>query len=376
MLWLSQCSFSAARGIVYFIGGYYETWNSCAQFRAGGQHGTERDPRLCFCSDTCSGGGTVSPTALSETNSTDGVYDSRVDGSHELRCTGGIFNDTIKDAIYVVNQNSAPTAKLNFTPPDGHSIVAWRVDMGEAWGYSDATNVKVQMLLNAAGLQCSEDNTELIFSCPGSITYKDADGDDATSPAFVADASLTPVLDITAADLSFEKGSIVLGSELSSGSGITVTPVYYSVTDGVKGSEAMESRPTTPGQYQIAVKLSVDGASATDKYLNRVKCGDVYYQVEPSQELTSETWRYRVVSKSVDLKVDENGEPMVPSGTSGANYANGVLTISSIMARWTAASSPVPSPTTALLKAACLSTNRRRPIPSNSPSPPALLSAV
>ena len=276
-------------------------------------------------------GGTVSPTALSETNSTDGVYDSRVDGSHELRCMGGIFTDTqnttYNDAIYVVNQNSAPAAKLKFTPPDGHSIVAWRIDMGTAaWGYNDATKPKIQMLLKAANLKCSADNTELTFTCPGSITYKDAEGKDVTSPAFVADASLTPVLNITAADLNFEKGTIVLGNELSSGSGITATLVYYSVTDGVKGSEAMTTRPTKPGQYQIAVKLSVQDAG-DNKYLNRVKCGNVYYQVDPSQELTSEKWRYRVVSSSVNLTVDENGEPVVPSGTAGVKYADGVLTI-------------------------------------------------
>ena len=239
---------------------------------------------------------------------------------------GGIFTDTqdtiYKNAIYVVNQNSAPAAKLKFTPPDGHSIVAWRIDMGTAWGYNDATNSKVQMLLKAANLKCSADNTELTFTCPGSITYGEK-----TYPAFVADASLTPVLNITAADLNFEKGTIVLGNELSSGSGITATLVYYSVTDGVKGSEAMTTRPTKPGQYQIAVRLSVDGASATDKYANRVKCGNVYYQVEPSQELTSEKWRYRVVSSSVNLTVDENGEPVVPSGTAGVSYADGVLTI-------------------------------------------------
>ena len=283
-------------------------------------------PVSAFAGTPVLGGGTVSPTALSETNSTDGVYSSRVDGSHELRCMGGIFTDTqnttYNDAIYVVNQNSAPTAKLKFTPPDGHSIVAWRIDMGTAWGYNDATNPKVQMLLKAANLKCSADNTELTFTCPGSITYGGE-----TYPAFVADASLTPVLNITAADLLFEKGTIVLGNELSSGSGITATLVYYSVTDGVKGSEAMTTRPTKPGQYQIAVRLSVDGASATDKYANRVKCGNVYYQVDPSQELTSEKWRYRVVSSSVNLTVDENGEPVVPSGTAGVSYANGVLTI-------------------------------------------------
>lgn len=222
----------------------------------------------------------------------------------------------------MVNQNSAPAAKLKFTPPDGHSIVAWRIDMGTAWGYNDATNPKVQMLLKAANLKCSADNTELTFTCPGSITYGGE-----TYPAFVADASLTPVLNITAADLLFEKGTIVLGNELSSGSGITATLVYYSVIDGVKGSEAMTTRPTKPGQYQIAVRLSVDGASATDKYANRVKCGNVYYQVDPSQELTSEKWRYRVVSSSVNLTVDANGEPVVPSGTAGVSYANGVLTI-------------------------------------------------
>ena len=289
-------------------------------------------PVSAFAETPVLGGGTVSPTALSETNSTDGVYSSRVDGSHELRCMGGIFTDTqntttYNDAIYVVNQNSAPAAKLKFTPPDGHSIVAWRIDMGTAWGYNDAINPKVQMLLKAANLKCSADNTELTFTCPGSITYKDAEGKDVTSPAFVADASLTPVLNITAADLLFEKGTIVLGNELSSGSGITATLVYYSVTDGVKGSEAMTTRPTKPGQYQIAVRLSVDGASATDKYANRVKCGNVYYQVDPSQELTSEKWRYRVVSSSVNLTVDENGEPVVPSGTAGVSYADGVLTI-------------------------------------------------
>ena len=238
---------------------------------------------------------------------------------------GGIFTDTqnttYNDAIYVVNQNSAPAAKLKFTPPDGHSIVAWRIDMGTAWGYNDATNPKVQMLLKAANLKCSADNTELTFTCPGSITYGGE-----TYPAFVADASLTPVLNITAADLLFEKGTIVLGNELSSGSGITATLVYYSVTDGVKGSEAMTTRPTKPGQYQIAVKLSVQNAG-DNKYLNRVKCGNVYYQVDPSQELTSEKWRYRVVSSSVNLTVDENGEPVVPSGTAGVSYANGVLTI-------------------------------------------------
>ena len=283
-------------------------------------------PVSAFAGTPVLGGGTVSPTALSETNSTDGVYSSRVDGSHELRCTGGIFTDTqnttYNDAIYVVNQNSAPAAKLKFTPPDGHSIVAWRIDMDTAWGYNDATNPKVQMLLKAANLKCSADNTELTFTCPGSITYGGE-----TYPAFVADASLTPVLNITAADLLFEKGTIVLGNELSSGSGITATLVYYSVTDGVKGSEAMTTRPTKPGQYQIAVRLSVDGASATDKYANRVKCGNVYYQVDPSQELTSEKWRYRVVSSSVNLTVDENGEPVVPSGTAGVSYADGVLTI-------------------------------------------------
>ena len=283
-------------------------------------------PVSAFAGTPVLGGGTVSPTALSETNSTDGVYSSRVDGSHELRCTGGIFTDTqnttYNDAIYVVNQNSAPAAKLKFTPPDGHSIVAWRIDMGTAWGYNDAINSKVQMLLKAANLKCSADNTELTFTCPGSITYGGE-----TYPAFVADASLTPVLNITAADLLFEKGTIVLGNELSSGSGITATLVYYSVTDGVKGSEAMTTRPTKPGQYQIAVRLSVDGASATDKYANRVKCGNVYYQVDPSQELTSEKWRYRVVSSSVNLTVDENGKPVVPSGTAGVSYADGVLTI-------------------------------------------------
>ena len=239
---------------------------------------------------------------------------------------GGIFTDTqnttYNDAIYVVNQNSAPAAKLKFTPPDGHSIVAWRIDMGTAWGYNDATNPKVQMLLKAANLKCSADNTELTFTCPGSITYGGE-----TYPAFVADASLTPVLNITAADLLFEKGTIVLGNELSSGSGITATLVYYSVTDGVKGSEAMTTRPTKPGQYQIAVRLSVDGASATDKYANRVKCGNVYYQVDPSQELTSEKWRYRVVSSSVNLTVDENGAPVIPENAKGVRYENNTLTI-------------------------------------------------
>ena len=222
----------------------------------------------------------------------------------------------------MVNQNSAPTAKLKFTPPDGHSIVAWRIDMGTAWGYNDATNPKVQMLLKAANLKCSADNTELTFTCPGSITYGGE-----TYPAFVADASLTPVLNITAADLLFEKGTVTLGNELSSGSGITATLVYYSVTDGVKGSEAMTTRPTKPGQYQIAVRLSVDGASATDKYANRVKCGNVYYQVDPSQELTSEKWRYRVVSSSVNLTVDENGAPVIPENAKGVRYENNTLTI-------------------------------------------------
>ena len=238
---------------------------------------------------------------------------------------GGIFTDTqnttYNDAIYVVNQNSAPAAKLKFTPPDGHSIVAWRIDMGTAWGYNDAINSKVQMLLKAANLKCSADNTELTFTCPGSITYGGE-----TYPAFVADASLTPVLNITAADLLFEKGTIVLGNELSSGSGITATLVYYSVTDGVKGSEAMTTRPTKPGQYQIAVKLSVQDAG-DNKYLNRVKCGNVYYQVDPSQELTSEKWRYRVVSSSVTLTVDENGAPVIPEGAKGVRYENNTLTI-------------------------------------------------
>lgn len=85
-------------------------------------------PVSAFAGTPVLGEGAVSPTALSETNSTDGVYSSRVDGSHELRCMGGIFtgtqNTTYNDAIYVVNQNSAPAAKLKFTPPDGHSIVA------------------------------------------------------------------------------------------------------------------------------------------------------------------------------------------------------------------------------------------------------------
>ena len=283
-------------------------------------------PVSAFAGTPVLGEGAVSPTALSETNSTDGVYSSRVDGSHELRCMGGIFTDTqdatYKNAIYVVNQNSAPAAKLKFTPPDGHSIVAWRIDMGTAWGYNDAINSKVQMLLKAANLKCSADNTELTFTCPGSITYGGE-----KYPAFVADASLTPVLNITAADLLFEKGTIVLGNELSSGSGITATLVYYSVTDGVKGSEAMTTRPTKPGQYQIAVRLSVDGASATDKYANRVKCGNVYYQVDPSQELTSEKWRYRVVSRSVNLTVDANGAPVIPAGAKGVRYENNTLTI-------------------------------------------------
>ena len=245
---------------------------------------------------------------------------------------GGIFTDTqnttYNDAIYVVNQNSAPAAKLKFTPPDGHSIVAWRIDMGTAaWGYNDATKPKIQMLLKAANLKCSADNTELTFTCPGSITYKDAEGKDVTSPAFVADASLTPVLNITAADLLFEKGTIVLGNELSSGSGITATLVYYSVTDGVKGSEAMTTRPTKPGQYQIAVRLSVDGASATDKYANRVKCGNVYYQVDPSQELTSENWRFQISTNTVTLTVDENGAPVIPADAKGVRYEGNTLTI-------------------------------------------------
>ena len=159
------------------------------------------------------------------------------------------------------------------------------------------------MLLKAANLKCSADNTELTFTCPGSITYGGE-----TYPAFVADASLTPVLNITAADLLFEKGTIVLGNELSSGSGITATLVYYSVTDGVKGSEAMTTRPAKPGQYQIAVKLSAQDAG-DNKYLNRVKCGNVYYQVDPSQELTSEKWRYRSEERRVGKECRSRWSP-------------------------------------------------------------------
>lgn len=41
-------------------------------------------PVSAFAGTPVLGEGAVSPTALSETNSTDGVYSSRVDGSHEL----------------------------------------------------------------------------------------------------------------------------------------------------------------------------------------------------------------------------------------------------------------------------------------------------
>lgn len=72
---LCYCYISAAfllhGGLFYFLQEvFYETKNSRAQFHAGGQHDAERNTRFRFCGDTCSGGGTVSPTALSETNST------------------------------------------------------------------------------------------------------------------------------------------------------------------------------------------------------------------------------------------------------------------------------------------------------------------
>ena len=213
----------------------------------------------------------------------------------------------IADKVYVANSTGAPHIEMVYTPADAsHKVLAWRLGMtvngNELSGFTDNTsNQYIQGMLTAAAFTPNSDNTQITFNCIS---------------AFSADAKLAPVLDVNASDLVYTaptkstQASVKVGSSLPThgnvGSVEIASTCYYEVKGGSVSGDALTEYPTVPGTYQVAVKLEAKGIVPDDVSSHRVEAGNVYHQIDPTNEITSENWRFELTPG-----VGENGKPTV-----------------------------------------------------------------
>ena len=273
-------------------------------------------------------------------NITGGVFAKEPQGAtgslYKLSAEGASFNG-MASPVYVANQTAVPQIEITYSANPAHKVIAWRFDIDNSikqHGNSDATDPRAAVLLAQANYTHSADNRTIRFDCVPSIKYNGY-----TMGALNADTVFSPVLDVLPSELTFhaatENGpaSVELGADMPADR-IDISCFYTNVAT----NEVSEEYPTEAGTYQISVILKAKGLSDELKnniYQNRVEWNGAYHQLSYANEstgntltsLTSENWRFQISTNTVNLTVDENGEPVVPSGTAGVSYADGVLTI-------------------------------------------------
>ena len=267
-----------------------------------------------------------------------GVYDTEQPGSILISARG--CSITSQDGViyypnscYVVNSHddqAIPRLTILYSVvsddmPKGHKVIAWRVSMpGKStpnYGYTDQGRISQLKQLAEVGYEESDNHKTVSFNCVRSVTYNGMALAAIDSPVY-----FNPVLNVTADDLTFDHAILSLGRSFSS-EAVTLHQKFIKVqpdgnVDFNDSSSILTEFPKEAGTYQAFATLS---SNFTDPRVPSWN-GERYYEIDAKQILTSNDWRF-TVNSDISLSVNENGQPVIPDGTTGVHYSGSTLTI-------------------------------------------------
>lgn len=267
-----------------------------------------------------------------------GVYDTEQPGSILISARGCSIKsqDDVSyrsNSCYVVNSHddqAIPRLTILYgvitaDMPKGHKVIAWRVSMPgkstPSYGYTDQGQISQLKQLAEVGYEESDDHQIVSFNCVRSVTYNGVALAAIDSPVY-----FNPVLNVTADDLTFDHALLSLGLSLSS-EAVTLHQKFIKVqpdgnVDFNDSSSILTEFPKEAGTYQAFATLS---SNFTDPRVPSWN-GERYYEIDAKQVLTSNDWRF-TVNSDISLSVNENGQPVIPDGTTGVHYSGSTLTI-------------------------------------------------
>lgn len=267
-----------------------------------------------------------------------GVYDTEQPGSILISARGCSIKrqgDAIyyPNSCYVVNSHddqAIPRLTILYgvvsdDMPKGHKVIAWRVSMPgkstPSYGYTDQGQISQLKQLAEVGYEESDNHKTVSFNCVRSVTYNGMALAAIDSPVY-----FNPVLNVTADDLTFDHALLSLGRSFSS-EAVTLHQKFIKVqpdgnVDFNDSSSILTEFPKEAGTYQAFATLS---SNFTDPRVPSWN-GERYYEIDAKQILTSNDWRF-TVNSDISLSVNENGQPVIPDGTTGVHYSGSTLTI-------------------------------------------------
>ena len=267
-----------------------------------------------------------------------GVYDTEQPGSILISARGCSIksqDDVIyrSNSCYVVNSHddqAIPRLTILYgvitdDMPKGHKVIAWRVSMPgkstPSYGYTDQGQISQLKQLAEVGYEESDNHKTVSFNCVRSVTYNGMALAAIDSPVY-----FNPVLNVTADDLTFDHALLSLGRSFSS-EAVTLHQKFIKVqpdgnVDFNDSSSILTEFPKEAGTYQAFATLS---SNFTDPRVPSWN-GERYYEIDAKQILTSNDWRF-TVNSDISLSVNENGQPVIPDGTTGVHYSGSTLTI-------------------------------------------------
>ena len=268
-----------------------------------------------------------------------GVYDTEQPGSILISARGCMIksqNDVSyrSNSCYVVNSHddqAIPRLTILYSIisddiPKGHKVIAWRVSMPgkstPSYGYTDQGQISQLKQLAEVGYEESDDHKMVSFNCVRSVTYNGVALAAIDSPVY-----FNPVLNVTADDLTFDHALLSLNGWSLSPEAVTLHQKFIKVqpdgnVDFNDSSSILTEFPKEAGTYQAFATLS---SNFTDPRVPSWN-GERYYEIDAKQVLTSNDWRFTVDS-GINLSVNENGQPVIPDGTTGVHYSGSTLTI-------------------------------------------------
>ena len=267
-----------------------------------------------------------------------GVYDTEQPGSILISARGCSIQSQdgviyYPNSCYVVNSHddqAIPRLTILYSVvsddmPKGHKVIAWRVSMpGKStpnYGYTDQGRISQLKQLAEVGYEESDDHKTVSFNCVRSVTYNGMALAAIDTPVY-----FNPVLNVTADDLTFDHALLSLGRSLSS-EAVTLHQKFIKVqpdgnVDFNDSSSILTEFPKEAGTYQAFATLSSNFTDTRVPSWN----GERYYEIDAKQILTSNDWRF-TVNSDISLSVNENGQPVIPDGTTGVHYSGSTLTI-------------------------------------------------
>ena len=268
-----------------------------------------------------------------------GVYDTEQPGSILISARGCSIKsqDDVSyrsNSCYVVNSHddqAIPRLTILYgvitaDMPKGHKVIAWRVSMPgkstPSYGYTDQGQISQLKQLAEVGYEESDDHQIVSFNCVRSVTYNGVALAAIDSPVY-----FNPVLNVTADDLTFDHALLSLNGLSFSSEAVTLHQKFIKVqpdgnVDFNDSSSILTEFPKEAGTYQAFATLS---SNFTDPRVPSWN-GERYYEIDAKQVLTSNDWRF-TVNSDISLSVNENGQPVIPDGTTGVHYSGSTLTI-------------------------------------------------